>query len=82
MQGDAGKYGLITTQHGEPPIQGEPFFLLRGKDWTAPQTIRRHAALAEQQGASAEYVQATRERADEIAAWQVAHHELVKVPDN
>lgn len=74
------KFGRITTERGDIPAD-EPLFLIRGKDASAPAAIERYAEEAQAVGAAADLVETCRERAEQIRAWQLAHPERVKVPD-
>jgi len=57
----------------------EPTFVLRAQDRCAPEVVRLWALTAKKHGASQRKVDAAREVADEMDAWQQKHGS--KVPD-
>ena len=76
-----GKYGTITASKKQFH-ENEPLFILRAADPLAVEAIRSYARLCEIHGCSFEHVQACREHAERLHAWQLANPTLVKaLPD-
>lgn len=74
------KYGRITAENKEIP-EDEPLFIVRGKDRLAPALIEKYANLAEDYGASEEFVNEIWSLYWEMKDWQHAHPDRIKVPD-
>lgn len=68
---------LPEDQGGIPA--GEPVFLLRAKDVTAPAVVKFWAQQALEAGAHPEIIHAAMVQADRMAAWQKEHG--TKTPD-
>ena len=64
-----GKYGQITTEHGDIPPD-EPVFLLRAQDQFMLPALGAYLALCEQFGAPPDHIAAVRLRIGDIDAWQ------------
>lgn len=73
------KYGQVTTERGTIG-DDEPVFVIRGADKSAPNAIRAYASNAAICGADDDMIANVRERANQVAAWQAEHPDLVKVP--
>lgn len=82
------KYGRIAVEGKDIP-EDEPLFLIRGQDVTAVEAIYAYAAVLFNHltGAGLSHNEAQLAcypidaYADEVAAWQAAHPDRVKVPD-
>lgn len=65
----------------EPILEeAEPFFLLRGKDATAPDAVIQYAEHARRKG-RIDLATSADEVARSMVAWQQAHSDKVKLPD-
>jgi hypothetical protein len=72
------KSGYVT--HEPLLLPGEPFFLLRGKDATAPGEVLHYAQRAREVGRF-DLADTATEVANRMIAWQQANEEHVKLPD-
>jgi hypothetical protein len=79
--GISDKYGTVATGHRFIP-DDEPVFVIRAADMLAPGAVRAYMNLARDQGLLPEYVDSIRQAYEVMAAWQVAHPDRVKVPDD
>lgn len=77
------KYGEVTVERtpGQPLIDGEPLFLLRGIDHRAPGAIREYARRCQLSGCTPAHVNEVLAAADEMEAWQHRNPRLVDLPD-
>jgi len=71
-------YDRIQDPENKIPV-GEPVFLLRAQDVTAPDVVRYWAMQAKMRGAAERIVRAAREQADRMVEWQREHG--MKIPD-
>lgn len=71
-------YDRIQDPAGLIP-EGEPVFLIRGKDQAGPDAVRAWAHYARRLGASQEILTAAMEQAKRMEAWQTLYES--KVPD-
>jgi folylpolyglutamate synthase/dihydropteroate synthase len=71
-------YNRIQDPAGLIP-EDEPVFLVRGQDRNAPETLRVWAAIAQENGAERDIVNAAYSQAEAMEAWQAQGHS--KVPD-
>lgn len=77
------KYGNVEVEKvpGNPFIEDEPVFLLRGRDVVAVATVRHYAQTCERHGSPKAHVESVLEAADAMAAWQKENPDVVKLPD-
>lgn len=72
------KYGSIDIP-GIP--ENEPVFILRGQDKATPTTIHDYSVNARHFGSSSEHCQHAKGAANQIASWQDANPDNVKIAD-
>jgi hypothetical protein len=71
-------YDRIQDPDGLIP-EGEPVFLIRGKDVAGPATVRTWARYAEEAGAGLDIINAAYRQATAMENWQKKHEK--QVPD-
>jgi hypothetical protein len=74
-----GKYGRVTTEHGDIP-EDEPVIVFRGHDPFVPAMLGYYLALCETGGAPQRHQDLVTGRIAEIVQWQREHPGEVKVP--
>lgn len=72
--------GFLATTKLAPALDGEPVFVLRAQDKTAPLVVFMWAEEASQRGCAAK-ADGARQIASEMIAWQQANPTRVKNPD-
>lgn len=77
---DDSKFGKVCTERGDFHPD-EPAFLLRGADYLATNTLTAYAALCEMHGSPVQHIDAVADVIQRFSLWQIAHRDLVKVPD-
>jgi hypothetical protein len=74
------KYGKVTLERGSIP-EDEPVFVLRSQDKLAPRLLEYYEMMCKAQGATETQVEAVVRAGEGMRAWQVEHHDRVKLPD-
>ena len=76
-----GKYGKVTTEHGNIP-DDEPVIVFRGRDILLPAVLANYAEMCESERSPEGHVELVRETAQRITCWQQENWSRVKVPDS
>lgn len=84
MTGWDGKY-LVSlrpdNEHSRPIMAGEPCFVFRPSDKLIVPILGQYSFMCEAIGCQAEHARAILRHQRAIIEWQLAHPDLVKVPD-
>lgn len=81
FQDPALKDPKLLGENSTPIAEDEPVFLLRAKDFCAPEAVRAYARLLMEVKASHKMIAAVGEWANRMQQWQMDHQNVVKVPD-
>lgn len=76
-----GKYGKVTTEHGDIP-DDEPVIVFRARDKLLPQVLTRYKALCEQHGSPQRHLDLIQDAVVRISEWQLQHKDQVRTPDS
>ncbi len=76
-----GKYGKVTTEHGEIP-DDEPVIVFRGRDRIVPAMLRFYLEMCEANGSPSRHLDLIQRSAANITRWQQDHPGQVRTPDS
>lgn len=76
-----GKYGKVTTEHGDIP-DGEPVIVFRARDVNTPAVLAFYYDACELSGSPQRHLDLISQTAGTFADWQEQHPDQVKVPDS
>jgi hypothetical protein len=76
-----GKYGKVTTEHGDIPAD-EPVFVLRARDELACPMLSAYFELCRRGGSPQPHLRSVEQAYTRFAEWQEAHADQLHVPDS
>jgi hypothetical protein len=76
-----GKYGRVTTEHGDIP-DDEPVIVFRARDKLTCPLLSAYHALCEKGGSPERHLQLVEQTYTRFADWQEANPGKVKTPDS
>lgn len=76
-----GKYGQVTTEHGDIPA-GEPVIVFRARDALTAPLISCYYKLCEEHGSPQRHLDLIEEAYKVFADWQEANPGQVRTPDS
>lgn len=76
-----GKYGKITTEHGDIP-DDEPVMLFRGRDAMLPALVDLYLGLCKHSGSPQRHLDIVQETSERLAEWQRTHRDRVVIPSS
>ena len=76
-----GKYGKVTTEHGEIP-DDEPVIVFRARDGQVPAMLDRYLELCAAAGSPPRHLDLVHRSQAAITRWQHEHPDQVRVPDS
>jgi hypothetical protein len=76
-----GKYGKVTTEHGDIP-DDEPVIVFRAQDRFSADVLRFYRELCKENGSPQRHLNLIAMTQAKFAAWQEVHANRVKVPDS
>jgi hypothetical protein len=79
--GQDGKYGLVTTEHGDIP-DDEPVIVFRARDKTTLQLLAAYYYLCMAYGSPARHLLLIKSAEARFKQWQQEHPDEVRIPDS
>ena len=79
--GTDGKYGKVTTEHGDIP-DDEPVIVFRARDKLTGPLISAYRKLAEEHGSPPFHLDLIAQAHKRFTDWQQAHADQVRTPDS
>ncbi len=76
-----GKYGQVTTEHGDIPVD-EPVIVFRARDKTTLDVLAAARDLARESGSPQRHIDIFEATIVQFREWQEANPEKVRVPDS
>lgn len=76
-----GKYGKVTTEHGNIP-DDEPVFVFRARDVNTRAVLGHYLKVCDQGGSPIRHLRIVAEALARFARWQEEHPSRVRVPDS
>lgn len=76
-----GKYGHVTTEHGDIPAD-EPVLVFRARDALTCPLISHYHELCKKKGSPPRHLELIEETYTRFADWQEANPGKVKIPDS
>jgi hypothetical protein len=79
--GTDGKYGRVTTEHGDIP-DDEPVIVFRARDRLTMPLLEYYQQLCQGAGSPQRHLELIGKTHDEFGRWQEAHPDQVRTPDS
>lgn len=76
-----GKYGVVTTEHGDIPAD-EPVIVFRARDMLVPGMLEEYIADCEMVHTPQRHIDLVRETQEIIIEWQDNNQDKVRRPDS
>lgn len=76
-----GKYGKVTTEHGDIP-DDEPVIVFRARDKIVPAMLRFYMEMCEANGSPGRHIDLIQGTQRQITQWQLDHKDQVRQPDS
>jgi len=76
-----GKYGKVTTEHGDIP-DDEPVIVLRARDCQSVKTLAYYVFLCIKGGSPRRHIALVQDSVDRFRSWQDANPGKVRTPDS
>lgn len=79
--GTDGKYGRVTTEHGDIP-DDEPVIVFRARDRLVPPMLDEYLQLCRDEGSPQRHLDLVTKAMHQIIDWQREHQDRVRTPDS